>query len=139
MSYPMISQCGEFMRWAMFSSVPVRRLSMQTTLYPSERSLSQRWLPTKPAPPVTSTRFLRPPPEFLATAEALVANSGGPDLSRLISVATVHEELRGLHKGCCPLEIQSPHLLPLRHHYRRVCPRECLVWVEDYLQLRHKP
>src|SRR6266498_3223625 len=43
-------------RWAMLSSVPVTRLSMQTTSQPRASRKSQRWEPMNPAPPVTRTR-----------------------------------------------------------------------------------
>src|SRR6516164_1429807 len=36
----------------MFSRFPVTRLSRQYTVCPRPRNFSQRWLPTKPAPPV---------------------------------------------------------------------------------------
>src|SRR5262245_28001806 len=48
-------------RCAMLSVDPVRRLSIATTEYPSSISRSQRWLPRKPAPPVTRTRCMRTP------------------------------------------------------------------------------
>src|SRR5690606_19911028 len=43
-------------RCAMFSGVPVRKLSMQITWQPRSRSAVHRWLPRNPAPPVTSAR-----------------------------------------------------------------------------------
>src|SRR6266540_4894760 len=45
-------------RWAMLSSVPVTRLSMQTTSQPRASRKSQRWEPMNPAPPVTRTRTI---------------------------------------------------------------------------------
>src|SRR5512140_3477846 len=44
-------------RWAMFRSSPVTRLSRPTTSCPSARSRSDRWLPRKPAAPVTTMRM----------------------------------------------------------------------------------
>ena len=41
----------------MLSIRPVHRLSTQTTVSPRMISRSQRWEPTKPAPPVTTTRM----------------------------------------------------------------------------------
>src|SRR4030065_28180 len=37
----------------MLSLLPLKKLSMQTTSFPPPRRCSQRWLPRKPAPPVT--------------------------------------------------------------------------------------
>ena len=45
-------------RCTMFSRRPVKKLSRQTTLWPSARSRSQRWEPIKPAPPVTRMRMV---------------------------------------------------------------------------------
>src|SRR4051812_40018990 len=39
------------------SRVPVKKLSTHRTSCPRARSSSQRWLPRKPAPPVTNTRL----------------------------------------------------------------------------------
>src|SRR5450759_1837993 len=44
-------------RWAMFRTSPVTRLSRPTTSCPSARSRSDRWLPRKPAAPVTTMRI----------------------------------------------------------------------------------
>src|SRR3954470_24520071 len=44
------------MRWTTFCGEPVRKLSRQTTSTPRSSRLSQRWLPRKPAPPVTTAR-----------------------------------------------------------------------------------
>ena len=41
----------------MFSRRPVKKLSRQTTWWPSASSRSQRWEPMKPAPPVTRMRI----------------------------------------------------------------------------------
>src|SRR5918911_1331610 len=93
----------------MFSRLPVHRLSTQTTSYPSFRSRSHRWLPTKPAPPVTSARFffLVLPP-LLSTAKTAVeqASSGrGPGIQ---DVAAVHEEPRSLHEDSSLPKITAP-------------------------------
>ena len=45
-------------RWARLCGLPVRRLSIATTSWPSASRRSQRWLPRNPAPPVTRTRML---------------------------------------------------------------------------------
>ena len=45
--------------WAMFSSDPVSRLSMQITRCPCPSRCSQRWDPRKPAPPVTTQVLMR--------------------------------------------------------------------------------
>ncbi|BAS75118.1 Os01g0837350 [Oryza sativa Japonica Group] len=46
-----------FRRWcATLSFLPVKKLSTTITLSPCSSSLSTRWLPTNPAPPVTTTR-----------------------------------------------------------------------------------
>src|SRR3712207_5764851 len=117
MSCSTYSKSGEFVGWAMFSSVLVHRLSMQTTLYPSESSLSQRWLPTKPAPPVTSARFL-------GTTEAPIVDPGGLDLLRDKRVATVHQQGRPLHQRGRTLEVQLPKFIPLSHQHRCVDTRQ---------------
>src|SRR5437867_5537196 len=45
---------GCFLKALTFAGVPVRKLSTATTLWRSESNRSQRWLPRKPAPPVTT-------------------------------------------------------------------------------------
>ena len=66
---------------------------------------------------------------------------GGPRRRpyRVVGVAAVHEQLRGLHERGSPAEIRGAHLLPLRDHDRPVCPREGLVRIEDDLEARQKP
>ncbi|CAN0855736.1 hypothetical protein LINGRAHAP2_LOCUS6315 [Linum grandiflorum] len=45
-------------KWCIrFSFLPVKKLSITITLSPLPIRRSTRWLPTKPAPPVTSIRF----------------------------------------------------------------------------------
>ncbi|KAG0496674.1 hypothetical protein HPP92_001365 [Vanilla planifolia] len=53
------------------SFLPVKKLSITITLSPLAINLSTRWLPTKPAPPVTTIRkgaFLSPTVTLLAPA-----------------------------------------------------------------------
>ncbi len=50
-------------RWATFRRFPVSRLSTQTTSCPSARNRSQRWEPTKPAPPVITVLDMLASPE----------------------------------------------------------------------------
>src|SRR6185369_2667232 len=45
----------------MFSRLPVKKLSRQSTSLPSPRSRSQRCEPMNPAPPVTKIRIANPP------------------------------------------------------------------------------
>ena len=78
----------------MFSREPVLRLSIQSTLQPSERSRSQRWLPRKPPPPVTSARGL-----LLTTPKTLVGETGLEGRGGVEDVAPVHQELGRLHEG----------------------------------------
>src|SRR4028119_100104 len=128
------SKSGESRRWATFSRLPVRRLSMQTTAYPSEISRSHRWLPIKPAPPVTRARGAS-----LATAEAPVGQAGLAGVSRVEGIAAVYEQLRLLHEGGRAPEVEVPDLLPLRDNDRRVGAFEGLVGVEDHPEVRAEP
>src|SRR5690242_17749294 len=50
------SSKGEDLRWRMFSTLPVERLSRRTTRSPRSRSRSARCEPIKPAPPVIRKR-----------------------------------------------------------------------------------
>src|ERR671918_316482 len=89
-------------RWAMFLRLPVRRLSMHTTSYPSpRRRRSQRQLPINPAPPVTRARFFTA--KVLIPPEAPVEKTGVVDHPGIQGVAAVHEELRRLHQRGGPL------------------------------------
>src|SRR4028118_851404 len=128
------SKSGKSRRWATFSRLPVRRLSMQTTRYPSEISRSHRWLPIKPAPPVTRARGAS-----LATAEAPVGQAGLAGVSRVEGIAAVYEQLRLLHEGGRAPEVEVPNLLPLRDDDRRVGVFEGLVGVEDHPEGRAEP
>src|ERR671911_523729 len=116
---------------ATFSSTPVLRLSMQTTLQPSERSLSQRWLPMKPAPPVTSALA-----SVIATSESPVKEPCFLRGGRIEGVTAVHDELWLAHQRGGPGWIQPPYLFPLGDYHGRVGPSQCLVWVEDGLDVR---
>lgn len=49
----------------MFSFLPVKKLSRQMTSSPRSTRRSQRWLPRKPAPPVTSTVAMEKSVSFL--------------------------------------------------------------------------
>src|SRR5690242_497088 len=51
---------GSFIRWEIFASTPVTRLSRTRTSHASFTRRSQRWEPKNPAPPVTTARI--PPP-----------------------------------------------------------------------------
>src|SRR5450759_1337878 len=61
-------------RWAMFRTSPVMRLSRPTTSCPSARSRSDRWLPRKPAAPVTTMRM-----------DPRLYGSAPPDRARAVS------------------------------------------------------
>src|SRR5918995_1086366 len=80
---------------ATFPRTPVLGLSMQTTRYPWERSLSQRWLPIKPAPPVTSARgfLVTSLVPVMATSEPPVQEPCLPYGGRIEGVTAVHDEL----------------------------------------------
>src|SRR3954469_24833825 len=54
----MNSKNGLPKRWAMFSLLPVNRLSTHSTSWPACSSSSQRCEPRNPAPPVTRTFFM---------------------------------------------------------------------------------
>src|SRR5215216_1757679 len=116
-----------------FARTPVLRLSMQTTRQPSERSLSQRWLPMKPDPPVTSALGLLVAglAPVIASSETPVQQSCFPGGRSIEGVTAVHDELRVPHQRGGLLGIQAPHLLPLGYYHRRVGSSERLVGVED--------
>src|SRR5664279_3695065 len=76
-------------RWAMFRSSPVTRLSRPTTSCPSARSRSDRWLPRKPAAPVTTMRIdprlygSAPPDRARAVSGVELGVAGFEDRARL--------------------------------------------------------
>src|SRR5829696_8766352 len=121
-----------------FARTPVLRLSMQTTRQPSERSLSQRWLPMKPAPPVTSARGLLVAGlgTVIAASETPVQQSCFPRGCSIEGVTAVHDELRVPHQRGGLIGIQAPHLLPLGYYHRRVGSSQRLVRIEDGLNIR---
>src|SRR5215216_2984057 len=120
-----------------FARTPVLRLSMQTTRQPSERSLSQRWLPMKPDPPVTSARGLLEAglAPVIATSESPVQESCLPEGRSIEGVTAVHDELWVPHQRGGLLGIQAPHLLPLGYYHRRVGSSQRLVGVEGGLNV----
>src|SRR5919202_4049297 len=88
-----------------FSRVPVTRLSAATTSQPRASRDSQRWEPTKPAPPVTSARRLiaaDPPVHEADTAHA----------HRVVDVAAVDEN-RTPHRPAQTRHVQVAELVPL--------------------------
>src|SRR5215212_11058204 len=97
----------------MFSLVPVMRLSTQTTPYPSAMRRSQRWLPRKPAPPVTSARGL----SSLFTSKALVPEAGFAPGGRVENVAAINDELRITHQGSRFPGVEVLEDLPFRHQH----------------------
>src|SRR5512140_3308327 len=62
MSWRMNSNSGLSRRWAMFCRREVKKLSTHRTSSPRAISRSHRCDPMNPAPPVTRTRFILPPP-----------------------------------------------------------------------------
>src|ERR1700730_16554283 len=57
MSCRISSKCGRESSCSTLSRLPVKKLSRHSTLSPRPINRSQRWLPTKPAPP--GTRIVR--------------------------------------------------------------------------------
>src|SRR5215211_2222924 len=88
----------------------------------------------KPAPPVTSARGLLGPglAPVIATSEPPVADTCGPDLSRVQGVAAIDEEGRLVHQGGYALQIKLAELLPLGDDYRCMRSGESLVGVVDH-------
>src|SRR5215217_9112850 len=119
-SWSMYSKSASLARkGAAFWRTPVLRLSMHTTRQPSERSLSQRWLPMKPAPPVTNARgfLVADLAPVIATSESPVADACSPDLSRVQGVAAIDYEVRLVHQGGHALQVKLAELLPLGDDY----------------------
>src|SRR6266511_1056318 len=106
--------------WAMFSSEPVRRLSMQTTSQPFPSRKSQRWEPMKPAPPVTRTftRALSGRQDGLPS-DRVILEAEATHALRLPEVAPV-EDQGALELAAQPLEVEVLELVPLRHQHHRV-------------------
>src|SRR5215218_7618335 len=114
---------------------------MHTTRQPSERSLSQRWLPMKLAPPVTNARgfLVADLAPVIATSESPVQQSCFPRGDGIEGVTAVHDELWVPHQRGNLLGIKASHLLPLGHYHRRVGPPQRLVGVEDGLNVGREP
>src|SRR5262245_2770991 len=79
-SWRMNSKNGLPRRWAMFSLLPVKRLSTHSTSSPACNNASQRCEPRNPAPPVTRTFFMMVSPEDDAANRRRTggASVGGP-------------------------------------------------------------
>src|ERR1700675_1185918 len=118
-SYSTKTKRGSWM-WAMLSSEPVRRLSMQTTSQPFARRKSQRWEPMNPAPPVTRTRTQAPSGRQDGfPSDRVVLEAEAPHPLRLPEVAAV-EDHGALEQAAQPLEVEVLELVPLRHQHDRV-------------------
>src|SRR5215208_6342353 len=91
---------------------------------------SQRWLPRKPAPPVTSARGL----SSLFTSEASVPEAGFAPGGRVEDVAAVHDELRIVHGGSRLPGVEALKVLPFRNQHGGMRSFERLVGVEDDLR-----
>src|SRR5437762_972585 len=106
--------------WAMFSSEPVRRLSMQTTSQPFPSRKSQRWEPRKPAPPVTRTftRALSGREDGLPS-DRVVLEAEASHALRLPEIAPV-EDHGALELAAQTLEVEVLELVPLRHQHHCV-------------------
>src|SRR5215217_9094874 len=91
---------------------------------------SQRWLPRKPAPPVTSARGL----PSLCTSEARVPEAGFAPGGRVENVAAINDELRITHQGGRFPGVELLQILPLRHQHGGLRPFQGLVGVEDDLR-----
>src|SRR5215203_4513688 len=91
---------------------------------------SQRWLPRKPAPPVTSARGL----SSLFTSKARVPEAGFTPGGRVENVAAINDELRIAHQGSRFPGVEALEDLPFRHQHGGVSPFERLVGVEDNLR-----
>src|SRR5215212_1436475 len=90
---------------------------------------SQRWLPRKPAPPVTSARGL----SSLVTSEARVPEISFAPGVRVENVAAVHDEFRIAHQGSRLPGVEPLQILPLRHQHGGLRPFQGLIRVEDNL------
>src|SRR5579862_53906 len=66
MSTSTMSSRDEPSRWARFAGRPVEKLSRTVTSCPSSMRAVTRWLPMKPAPPVTRLRMTQARGEYVA-------------------------------------------------------------------------
>src|SRR3954451_24206789 len=114
-------------KWEMFSTDPVRRLSMATTSSPRRTSDSQMWDPRKPAPPVTTMRATSAPADGVV-GEAPAADGGGVE-----QVAAVHQTAFG-HHAADFLEVEPPELVPLREHEQHGRPFARRVGIGGHLE-----
>src|SRR5262245_28271285 len=87
---------------------PWLRSSMTATACPASTNARTAWLPTYPAPPVTTTRATLPPDGVVREAFAL-------HLAGLIDVPAV-ENHRPPHQLSHPREVGLPELLPFGDH-----------------------
>src|SRR5512141_1025168 len=78
MSWRMNSNSGLLRRWAMFCRREVKKLSTHRTSSPRAISRSHRCDPMNPAPPVTRTRFIPPPPVESFSASRLLVPRDRP-------------------------------------------------------------
>src|SRR3989441_5631473 len=109
---------GRPRRCSMFSTVPVMRLSMQTTSAPRPRRNSQRCEPMKPAPPVTRTRIASGGQDGTA-ADRVVFEAEPAHALGLPGIASVEHD-GPAHQGAHPLEVQELELVPLGHERERI-------------------
>src|SRR5690606_34360109 len=79
----MNSKFGEFTRCEILSLVPVYILSRHSTLSPRSSRRSHRWVPRKPAPPVTRTRRL-------GNGSVLVGLAASPDALLSLNFSIPH-------------------------------------------------
>src|SRR5512143_2702046 len=96
----------------MLRGLPVTKLSMATTAWPSASSRSQRWLPRKPAAPVT--RILTGSPEAAKASlpsHSRVRPARGAKLPRLVDVSRVGGRLR-LHRAPELSRAENAELVP---------------------------
>src|SRR5205809_7930141 len=89
----------------MFAAVPVTRLSTHTTRQPSASRRSQRCVPRKPAPPVTTARNS-------GAADAAVGDAAFPHRPRAAHVAAV-DGGGPAHRALDAIEVERASLMPL--------------------------
>src|SRR5258708_5796243 len=107
----------------MFASVPVMRLSTQTTSQPSLSRRRQRCDPRNPAPPVTTARPAARSPEVSpmlsaeeggsAAADASIDETEVTHLVRFPDISAVDDH-GASHAGSEALQVDAAKLIPLR-------------------------
>src|SRR4029453_1512449 len=131
-------------RCAMFRALPVTKLSMPMTEWPSARSRSQRWLPRNPAAPVTrvfmrgrrnAEHETRRGESRSWPADAGIRPAGRAKLPWIVDVPQVDDRLRR-HELRELAEVERPELVPLRRDHEDVGSAGAVVDVARVVELR---